>query len=64
MSEYKKNDSKYTERFKTYNQKCKMYSLRFRKDSEKKYIDFLTACPNMKEFIKQAIDRELRRQEA
>ena len=32
MSEYKKTDSKYTERFKTYNQKCKMYSLRFRKD--------------------------------
>lgn len=46
-------------RYKTYNQKCKCFALRFRTGKDDKYINFLKECPNRTEFIRRAIDREL-----
>lgn len=42
-----------------YNAKCKFYCIRFRKDKDKKYTDFLDNCPNRIDFIRKAIDQEL-----
>lgn len=47
------------DKFKKYNKKCKMFCLRFRKEKDEKYINFLNNCPNRADFIRQAIDREL-----
>lgn len=42
-----------------YNAKCKLYCLRFRKDKDKKYIEFLDKCHNRVDFIRKAIDQQL-----
>jgi len=47
------------EKFTKYNKKCRFFSLRFRKDKDDKYIEFLENCPNRIEFIRNAIDAEL-----
>lgn len=47
------------DKFKKYNEKCIFFNLRFRKDKDQKYIDFLKTCPNRVDFIRKAIDREL-----
>lgn len=46
-------------KYNRYNEKCKMYSLKFRKDKDERYIEYLDKVPNRVEFIRQAIDREL-----
>ena len=46
-------------RFDTYNKKCKFFSLRFREESDEKYISFLKNCPNKMQFIRDAIDKAL-----
>ena len=61
MNTYKKTGSKYNERYKTYNLKCRTYSLRFREGKDDKYIEFLNSCPNKMDFIRQAIDAELKK---
>ena len=43
-------------RYKKYNKKCKLFSLRFTKGKDDRYIDFLQNCPNRMAFIRQAID--------
>ena len=48
-----------TAKYKRYSDKCAFFCIRFRKDKEKKYIDFLKSCPNKTEFIRKAIDAEL-----
>lgn len=47
-----------------YNQKCRFINLRFRKDKDAKYIEFLDSCPNKAEFLRKAIDAELAMKEA
>lgn len=47
------------DKFTKYNEKCKFFNLRLRKDKDQKYIEFLEKCPNRVEFLRQAIDREL-----
>lgn len=47
-------------RFDTYNKKCKFFSIRFRKDSDEKYIEFMKNCPNRMQFIRDAIDQALK----
>ena len=44
-------------RYDTYNKKCRFFCIRFRKEEDRKYIDFLDSCPNRVEFIRQAIDK-------
>lgn len=46
-------------RFDTYNKKCKFFSLRFREETDGKYIDFMRNCPNKMQFIRDAIDKAL-----
>lgn len=48
-------------KYKRYAMKCEAFNIRFRKDKDKKYIDFLKACPNRAEFFRKAIDEELSR---
>ena len=48
------------DKFERYNQKCKLYSFRFRKDSDQKYIDFLDNHPNRTDFLRKAIDEALK----
>lgn len=43
-------------KFTRYNEKCKVYCLRLRKEKDDKYIKFLESCPNRSEFIRKAID--------
>ena len=46
-------------RFKRYDQKCRILTFRFRKDKDEKYLDFLQKQENRTEWIRKAIDREL-----
>ena len=48
------------DKYKKYGAKCKAFCIRFRKDKDQHYIDFLNSCPNKADFIRQAIDKELK----
>lgn len=43
-------------RYEKYNKKCKLFSLRFAKGKDDRYIAFLETCPNRMAFIRAAID--------
>ena len=47
-------------RYKKYNKKCKLFSMRFTRGKDDKYIEFLEGCPNRMAFIRQAIDTALK----
>lgn len=46
-------------RHKKYNEKCKFFCFRFRKEYDQKYIDFLNNQENKTGWIKKQIDKEI-----
>ena len=44
---------------KKYDKKCRFVNFRFRKDTDKKYLDFLDNCENKTAFLRNAIDNAL-----
>lgn len=47
------------EKFKKYNEKCRFVHFRFRKDTDKRYLDFLDNCENKTAFLRYAIDKAI-----
>jgi len=47
-------------KYERYNKKCKIFCIKFRKDKDEKYINFLNSCPNKVDFIRKAIDEEIK----